>query len=561
VIKASYAVKPLRIAAPALHSLARLASFVSLVIGVLALSGEGQQQKSYPVTLDSHRVIEISYSYRSLPLEQRAEAISERLRQVADDPTVPASVTLVASDAYIIDLMAGEHHLVSILPGDAVSAGVPAETLARQWAGALERAIQQYRGERSWSKRIERLFLTLVTLVGAIFLLFAIRNATSRLANMVAASIEKRIEGVRSPMMAVVPRHHLHGFVTSSFKALRLVLSIALIALVFQLLLFFFPQTRYIASYVLNSLLSSLYAFAVAAWNQTPAMAFLVVVLITTWYSLKTLRFFFQRLADGSVTIEGFRPAWAGTTHRLISILLLVLAILIAYPYIPGSQSPAFKGITLFLGLLVSLGSTGLVANIVSGIMLTYMDEFAVGDLIRVGDFVARVRRTSMLTTELSTRKNEIVTIPNSLILSREVTNLSSPGEEGLIINSTVGVGYDVPWRQVESMMKLAASRTSGISRNLEPFVYTMSLNQFDITHELNVYLDKDASYWDTVSELNRNVLDAFNEYGVQIMTPAYEGDPEASKIVPKSDWFAAPARAREQSERKLPDQRFRQAR
>jgi len=293
----------------------------------------------------------------------------------------------------------------------------------------------------------------------------------------------------------------------------------------------------------LDSVLASVYAFGAAAWKSAPSIAFLLIVAVTTWYLLKFLRFVFQQVGNGTITIEGFRPSWAGTTNRLMNILLVVLAVLIAYPYIPGSESPAFKGISLFLGLLVSLGSTGLVANIVSGIMLTYMDQFQVGDMIRIGEFMARVKKTSMLTTQLHTRKNEIVTIPNSLILSQEVTNFSAPGEAGLVISSTVGIGYDVPWRQVESMMKLAAARTSGVSHSIQPFVYTLSLNQFDITYELNVHIEKDAMYWATKSELNQNVLDAFNEFGVQIMTPAYEGDPDSTKVVPRSRWFSAPAK------------------
>jgi small-conductance mechanosensitive channel len=174
--------------------------------------------------------------------------------------------------------------------------------------------------------------------------------------------------------------------------------------------------------------------------------------------------------------------------------------------------------------------------------MLTYMDAFRAGDLIKVGEFMGRVQRVSMLTTQLQTRKNEVITIPNSLMLTHEVTNLSCLGEKKLIISSSIGVGYDVPWQQVESLMKLGASRTAGINRSFEPFVYTLSLNQFDITHELNVLLEEGAPYWDTRSELNRNVLNAFNEYGVQIMTPAYEGDPEQLKVVPKARWFSPPA-------------------
>jgi small-conductance mechanosensitive channel len=340
----------------------------------------------------------------------------------------------------------------------------------------------------------------------------------------------------------VVARSRVLPAIKTACSGIRLALSLLVVFFGFQLLLFYFPRTEAAATGLFTSVLGMVTGFASTAWKAAPEIAFLIVIAVATWYALRFSEFIFRGLGEGTLTIEGFRPAWAGTTQRIVSLALIILAILIAYPYIPGSESPAFKGISIFIGLLVSLGSTGLMANVVTGIMLTYMDAFHVGDFIQFDERYARVERMSMLTTQLRTRWNEVLTIPNSLILSKEVANLSLADNRGLAIRCTVGVGYDVSWRQIESMMLLAARRTPGVSQSVSPYVYTMALNQFDITYELTAFLDKGAAYFETRSHLFRNVLDAFNEFGVQIMTPAYEGDPEGEKVVPKSKWFSAPA-------------------
>jgi small-conductance mechanosensitive channel len=533
------------------------ATLLCVLCSIHGLSFAEQEIKNSPVTLDGRAVIEIGFGRGSFTPDVRAKFVSDRLKKVADDPRLPATVTLVPSNDSVIDLMAGDEHLVSVFSGDAAIAGMTPDALAQQWARSLQSAINDYRQQRSWGRRILRLLMAILLVACTIALLVLIRKASVRSAQSVSARLHQRMDSIRSPIVTVVPRERLRTGVQLFFTSIRFVLYAAVIGGAFHLLLYIHPATRAAASTLFDSLLGSISGFGAEAWRNAPSMLFLIVVAVITWYLLKAIRFVFARIADGSLSIEGFRPTWAETTQRLVSMLLIVLAVLISYPYIPGSRSAAFQGISIFLGLLLSLGSTGLVANLVTGIMLTYMDAFRPGDLIKVGEFMGRVQRVSMLTTQLQTRKNEIVTIPNSLMLAHEVTNLSCLGEKKLIITSSIGVGYDVPWQQVESLMKLGASRTPGVNRSVESFVYTLSLNQFDITHEVNVFLEEGASYWETRSELNRNVLNAFNEYGVQIMTPAYEGDPEQAKVVPQDRWFSAPASPNQHQAMKTPPQIF----
>jgi small-conductance mechanosensitive channel len=206
-----------------------------------------------------------------------------------------------------------------------------------------------------------------------------------------------------------------------------------------------------------------------------------------------------------------------------------------------GLSSPAFQGLSIFIGVLISLSSNSLISNALAGITLTYLVTFTVGDRVQIGEVTGTVVSTGILTTRLRNRNDEVLTVPNSMVMAKHMTT-NSRQPDGMVVTSSAGIGYDTPWRQVEAIMKLAASRTPGVRRDSEPFVLALSLNTFDVTYELHARLEDDASYSRVQSDLNRNVLDAFNEYGVQIMTPAYVDDPSALKVVPQNQWFAPPS-------------------
>ena len=206
-------------------------------------------------------------------------------------------------------------------------------------------------------------------------------------------------------------------------------------------------------------------------------------------------------------------------------------------------------GLALFLGIVFSLGSTSIIANIIAGYSMTYRRAFRVGDRIKVGDVVGDVTEVRLQVTHVRSLKNEDVVIPNSLILGSHVVNYSTlAGTQGLILHTTVGIGYETPWRQVEAMLLMAAARTPHLLQNPPPFVLQQSLGDFAITYELNAHCDRPSEMTSIYSDLHRNILDVFNEYGVAIMTPAYVRDPEQPKIVPQDQWYAKPARAPRQT-------------
>jgi small-conductance mechanosensitive channel len=325
----------------------------------------------------------------------------------------------------------------------------------------------------------------------------------------------------------------------------------ALLALTILVLLFIwleyvlarFPWTRGTGARLLELVLGPLGTLVAGLVRSIPDLVFLAILFVLTRYTLKLTRLFFSSVGRGEVTIEGFEPEWADATYRLIRVAIVAFALVVAYPYIPGSGTEAFKGISIFMGILFSLGASSAVSNMIAGYLMTYRRAFRVGDRVKIGGADGFVSEMRLQATHLRTIKNEEVVIPNSTILGNEVVNYSSLArKEGLILHTTVGIGYGTPWRQVEAMLLLAAKRTAGLMPEPAPFVRQLALGDFAVTYEINAYCSDPLEMGALYSALHRNILDVFNEYGVQIMTPAYEGDPEQPKVVPQEQWFTAPA-------------------
>jgi small-conductance mechanosensitive channel len=198
------------------------------------------------------------------------------------------------------------------------------------------------------------------------------------------------------------------------------------------------------------------------------------------------------------------------------------------------------------LGLVFSLGSSSVISNVVAGQSLAFRRAFKVGDRVKIGEHTGEVTEIRLLTTFLRSPKNEQIVIPNSNILNSDVVNYSTlASQSGLILHTMVGIGYETPWRQVEAMLLEAAARTPGLLREPPPFVLQKTLGTFAVDYEINVYCDNTRGLLLLYTALHRNILDVFNEYGVQIMTPAYEGDTEQPKVVARENWYLAPAAGR----------------
>ncbi|MCJ7542798.1 MAG: mechanosensitive ion channel family protein [Desulfobacterales bacterium] len=478
-------------------------------------------------------------------LAKRAEEVSKRIKKIADSTRFTVdSIKTNDFNAPMTLIVTGDEILLAVLDQDAVPKGRSRQQLATEYSQVIRTAIEKYRRDRSLEQLI---YGTLYTFLATIVLI-AILILIGKLKHKIDQRIEERFKswkkGIQIQSVEILRAEKINELLKGGIKGIRLILTLIFLYIYLQLVLGFFPLTRPIADQVFGYVLSPLTTIGNGFIKQIPNLLFITILVLLVRYILKAMKIFFLGIEKERVTIQGFYPEWAKSTYRLLSFLIIAFSVVVAFPYIPGSDSLAFKGVSVFVGVLLSLGAQSAVSNIVAGFALTYRRAFRVGDRVRIADFTGDVLETKMQVTNLRTVKNEEIIVPNSMILNSHVINYSAKArEKGLILHTVVTIGYDTPWRQVHAMLLMAARKTPGLLAEPEPFVLQKSLDDFYVTYELNVYTDKPEKMTVFYSELHQNILDVFNEYSVQIMSPNYVADRAERAIVTKERWYAPPAK------------------
>ena len=497
-----------------------------------------------PVVLDGDTLFSVR-GISSFPAERRAGRIAEAIRQVAADRTLPASSLTVEETQLGTILTAGGKRVLALVDADAELEGVSRGVLAEAYRQRIAEAVTEYRRERDpsvlWRNAVRASLATL----GLVVVLWLASRILRRLRGALDRRYRARISDVQFHSFEILRAEQLWHALHRAINVMAGVIGLVGLYVYLDYVLLLFPWTRTLGQNLFAILLRPLSTLGAGAVRYLPDLVFLAVLALFTRWLIKLVRLFFRRVADGTITMAGFDPDWALPTERILRLLLIAFALVIAYPYIPGSDSEAFKGISLMIGLVFSLGSSSVIGNLIAGQSLAFRRAFKVGDRVKIGEHVGEVAEIRLMSTFLRTPKNEQVVIPNSLILNGDVVNFSTlASQSGLILHTVVGIGYETPWRQVEAMLLEAAARTPGLLRDPKPFVLQKALANFAVDYEINAYCDNPRGIPLLYTELHRSILDVFNEYGVQIMTPAYEGDPEQPKVVASHDWYLAPARA-----------------
>ncbi|MCL6263424.1 mechanosensitive ion channel domain-containing protein [Craterilacuibacter sp. RT1T] len=304
-----------------------------------------------------------------------------------------------------------------------------------------------------------------------------------------------------------------------------------------------FPYTRPWGQQMGQSLFDLLANIADSVLSAVPGLVKVTVIFLLTRLAIRGLGLLFNAVENQRLSLPGLYQETVGATRRLTSLALWLFALTAAYPYLPGSNSDAFKGISVFFGLMVTLGSTGIMTHAMSGLVLVYSRALKPGDLVQVGDVDGFVSELGALSTKIITRHGNEVTLPNSVVVGGKVINYTrQAGERGLPLTTKITIGYDTPWRQVHAMLELAARRTAGLNQSEAPIVRQLNLQDFYIEYELEARMPLDAKPPAVKTALHSQILDVFNEFGVQIMSPNFENQPEGAVLVSKENWYAAPA-------------------
>jgi len=499
-----------------------------------------------PVEIDGNVLFRVR-GVTSLPADQRAAGIRSRIEALARNPSFKTENLKTVDSGGYLSIMAGDVRVMALADADAQLEQVSLADLGRAGVDRIRDAIVQYRAERTTNSLLRAGVHALIATVVFTVAFVVLTWIAGKLELLLLRRLEGRIHSFGIQSFEIVRADRVIRILNALQRTFRLVVQFAFVVAYLSYVLRLFPFTRSTGNRLFELLAVPLVATGRDFLAAIPSLLFLTLLFIVTRFFLKLLRLFFDAVDRGTVRLDNFEQEWAEPTYKIVRLVVIALVAIIAYPYIPGSDSAAFKGISVFLGVLLSLGSSSAIANIIAGYTMIYRRAFRVGDRVKVGDTIGDVIEMRLQGTHVRTLKNEEVVIPSSQILNSHVVNYSSLGtKQGLILHTTVGIGYETPWRQVEAMLLLAASRTEGVEKEPAAFVHQTSLGDFAVNYELNAYTRAVPAMLEVYTSLHRNVLDVFNEYEVPIMTPAYVADPQDAKIVPKDRWNAPPAAQRE---------------
>lgn len=476
-----------------------------------------------PVEIDGRPILLVYEPIGTFTATERAEAIQERIISLSLRSNIPIDSIHAEDRGTWSEILAGQDRIMGITAGDAKAAERPRQELAAEYSEIIRRVVKQYREEHTWKQFLWGTVYALVAtvvLVGVFAGLYIVRR-TAR--SNVERWLDRRQAEERPLSYALRLRRYIGPPFSAFLLGLYWLFILGLIQAYITVVLSFFASTRYTSTRITSWLFSELAAFAKTVVGYIPNMMLVVLIGFATSYLIKLNRYLFAEIRDGTLTIRGFYPDWAEPTAKLVRFLILVAAAIIAFPYLPGSESPAFKGISVFLGVLLSLGSTSAVAHAVAGTILTYMRAFQVGDFVRIGNDIGEVMEKTLLVTRIRTQKKEVVTIPNGTVLGGVVVNYSAEAKsKGVIFHTTVTIGYNAPWRHVHELLISAARATDDILQDPAPFVLQTTLNDFYVAYELNAFTANPQDMLAIYSHLHQNIQDKFNEAGVEINSPHY---------------------------------------
>ena len=483
----------------------------------------GPPRRGTPVVIGSDTVLVIASPLGPFTAAERAAAVRERLLRLLRDPFIRPESLSVVRHAEGNDLRLGSVVITTVTDADAAMAGLSRDSLAALTRQGLSRQLRQTSlatNLRALGLGVLYTVLATVLLWGALRLLY---RGLRKLKRLVRLSRGARIRGLRIQQLELLSAERIVDALTTAIALVRVVLTAALLYLYLPLVLSFFPWTAHLAPQLVDYVTAPIAAAALAIASYIPNLLTIAVIVVITRYALKVVRLVFDGLKHGSLSLPGFYTDWADPTYKIARVLVIAFAVVVTWPYLPRSDSPAFKGVAAFLGLLLSLGSASAIANVVGGVVMVYMRPFRVGDRVRIADTEGDVLETSLLVTRVRTPKNVDVTIPNAMVLSSHIVNYSSTaGVGGVIVHTTVTIGYDAPWREVHAALLAAALDTPLVCELPAPFVLQTGLDDFYVRYQLNVYTLQPNEMASIYSGLHQRIQDACNDRGIEIMSPHY---------------------------------------
>jgi len=457
--------------------------------------------------------------------ERRVETIQNLIKQVERNKSAVQNIG-IKETAFSTDVVTGDLTILTITDTDAKLAGAEnRQQLAQNVSQRLKSAMKRDIEEHSFKNILIAVGYTVVATFTLILFLASTAWVFPKLYENVEKARGRFIRPIRIQKTELLSQDTLTDVLIGVLRVFRIFIVLFLLSIYAPIVLSFFPDTRQLSNEIVSNSVQPFRELVIpAVLAYLPNVAFMAAVVICTYYVLGLTHFAFREIGRGNITISGFDPEWAESTYKIARFLIIAFTFVMIYPYLPGSGSPAFQQVSIFVGILLSLGSTGSVSHIISGVFLTYTGAFKIGDRVKIADTVGDVVEKTLLATRIRTIKHEYITIPNGLVLGSHIINYSSSaGNPGLLLHTTVTIGYDVPWKKVHQLLIEAALKTENILSSPSPFVLQTSLDDFYVSYQLNACTNAPSVMAFTYSQLHQNIQDSFNEDGVEIMSPHYQ--------------------------------------
>jgi small-conductance mechanosensitive channel len=490
--------------------------------------------KGYPVTLYSDTLFWIFNRIGASLPGDRAKNITSRIYKLYDaDFFYPDSLLPMDGD-HTYDVVYGETIVLSISEADALWNNQTMPGLAALYANTIKQAIVFQRQEHSLPLLLKRLALVLLVFIGIWLLIRLIYYLHRVLSHKLTLNKDKWLRTLSYKDYTFLSAEQELKGLFFILKITRWFFVVLLIYLILPLIFSIFPFTRGWAGGLISWLWAPFNNIFMAIWDYLPNLFSIIAIYLVMKYFVRIVKYLFSEIESEKLKISGFHADWAMPTYTIVRFLLYAFMFVLIFPYLPGSDSNIFQGVSVFIGVLFSLGSSSAIANMIAGLVITYMRPFQIGDRIKLGDMTGIVIEKTMLVTRLRTIKNEDITIPNSSVLSGNTINYSANARlEGLIVHTTVTIGYDVPWRNMHQALIDAALRTHQIRQEPLPFVLQTDLNDFHVSYQINAFISDATAQVLVISQLHQNIQDVCNERGIEILSPHYRSqrDGNASTI------------------------------
>lgn len=469
--------------------------------------------------------------------QQRAENVAADIAELGKLLNLQPDSVYVESSDIVTDVMYKGKVLVSFTDMDGLWENCTRDQLAADKRLVIMEKLHQMKESHGLLQLGKRIVYFILVLVGQ-YLLFRVTNWLFRKLKLRIVRLRNtRLKPFSIQDYELLDTHKQVKLLVFLASLVRYVIMFLQLLLTVPLLFSIFPQTKDLAYQLFSYIWNPVKSIFIGVVDYIPNLFTIFIIYMAVKYLVRLFRYLADEVQSERLKLRGFYPDWAIPTYHIIRFLLYAFMLAMIYPYLPGSNSGVFQGISVFVGLIVSLGSSTVIGNIIAGLVITYMRPFKIGDRIKLNDTTGNVVEKTPLVTRIRTPKNEVVTIPNSFVMSSHTVNFSlSAREYGLIIHSEVSIGYDVPWRTVNKLLVEAALNTPGVVDDPRPFVLSTSLSDWYPVYQVNAYIKDADRLAEIYSDLHQNIQDRFNEAGVEIMSPHYMAvrDGNASTIPPK---------------------------